>query len=164
MDDFEQIYRTYAPAVKKYIMSLGADSNLSDDITAETFLKALKNLNSYNGDCKLLTWLCTIAKNTYFDHIRKKENNHLPLIDSESPIIEFSSSPQLETEEKEQKLIIYKNLMKLDYPYKDVIYFRIFADLSFREIGDILDKNENWARVTFYRGKAKLKELIDNEL
>lgn len=73
MDSFEAIYKRYASTVKKYAISLGASDDLSDDITAETFYKALKNINSYDESKKMLTWLCSIAKNTYFDYIKKKD-------------------------------------------------------------------------------------------
>ncbi len=77
MSDFEEIYKQYALTVKKYIISLGADETLSEDITAETFYKALKNINSYDeSKGKILTWLCTIAKNLYFNYLKKKENEN----------------------------------------------------------------------------------------
>lgn len=164
MDNFEQIYRKYAGAIKKYVMSLGADYNLSDDITSETFYKALKNINTYDEKQNMLTWLCTIAKRTYFDHCKKSDNKNLSISDNEELITGSINSPEIDIEEMEQKKVLYQNILNLNEPYKDVIYLRIFADLSFTEIGDIFAKNENWARVTFYRGKIKLKELIDNEM
>lgn len=163
MDDFEKLYRKYAPAVKKFIISLGADYDLSDDITADTFLKILKNAKSYDENVNMFTYICTIAKNTYFDYIKKKSNHNLEL-NEELTIFDLKQSPQFLMEEKADKLMLYKNLMRLDYPYKDVIYFRIFADLSFKEIGELFSMSENWARVTFYRGKVKLKEMIENEI
>ena len=49
-------------------------------------------------------------------------------------------------------------------PYREVLYQRIFGNLSFREIGEVLGKSENWARVTYYRGKQQLKErMMKNE-
>lgn len=164
MSDFEEIYIKYALSVKKYLISLGADYNLADDLTAETFYKALKNISSFDDSKNMFTWLCTIAKRTYFDYIKKKDNNALSIMDYEHLITDFSSLPEISLEKDEQRRIIYNKLIKLDYPYKDIIYFRIFADLSFKEIGDIFEKNENWARVTFYRGKIKLKELLENEI
>lgn len=163
MDKFELIYRKYASAIKKYVMSLGADYNLSDDITSETFYKALKNINSYDKNQKMLTWLCTIAKRTYFDHCKKLENNNLSIAGNEEWIAS-STTPEFDIEKIEQNQILYKNILMLNEPYKDIIYLRIFADLSFNEIGAIFNKNENWARITFYRGKIKLKELLDNEI
>jgi RNA polymerase sigma-70 factor (ECF subfamily) len=59
---------------------------------------------------------------------------------------------------------IMKKLHVCPEPFREVLYLRIFGNLSFREIGEIMEKTENWARVTFYRGKEKLREeLIRDE-
>lgn len=163
MDSFETIYKRYAVTVKKYVMSLGASDDLSDDITAETFYKALKNINSYDEKKKMLTWLCTIAKHTYFDYVRKKDNQNLSSTDYENSFM-LSYSIEENAESKEARKLIHKSILSLDSPYRDVVYMRLYADLSFDEIGDIFDRNANWARVTFYRGKAKLKEMLENEI
>lgn len=161
MDDFEIIYKKYSGTVKKYVMSLGADYDLSDDVTADTFLKALKNINRFDESCNMLTWLCTIAKRTYLDHLKKKDNKVVPLNDDS---IIYDECFEYGIEISEKKIHLHKAIINLENPYKDVIYLRIFADLSFAEIGNILSKNENWARVTFYRGKTKLKEVLENEI
>ena len=160
MDVFESIYKKYSLTVKKYLLSLGADHALSDDITAETFLKALKKIDSYDESYNILTWLCTIAKRTYFDYLKRKDNKSIGL---NNDLICYCI-PETIIEDNEEKIKIHKAIIKLDSPYKDVIYLRVFADLSFAEIGQILQKNENWARVTFYRGKIKLKEELINEI
>ena len=59
----------------------------------------------------------------------------------------------------DEKISLYKKMQKLDEITREVIYLRITGELSFKEIGIILNKTENWARVTFYRGKNKLKEV-----
>ena len=61
----------------------------------------------------------------------------------------------------DEKISLYRKMQKLDEKTREVIYLRITGELSFKEIGVILNKTENWARVTFYRGKNKLKENID---
>ncbi len=160
MDDFDIIYKKYSGTVKKYVMSLGADYDLSDDVTADTFLKALKNINRFDESCNMLTWLCTIAKRTYFDHLKKKDNKVVPLNDDS---IIYDECFEYGIENSEEKIHLHKAIINLENPYKDVIYLRIFADLSFAEIGNILSKNENWARVIFYRGKIKLREVLENE-
>ena len=63
----------------------------------------------------------------------------------------------------EEKVSLYKKMQNLDEKTREVMYLRITGELSFKEIGEILGKTENWARVTFYRGKSKLKEVDENE-
>ena len=164
MNDIEKIYTYYAIPVKKYVLSLCGNSSAADDITAETFYKALKNIDSFNGG-KIFTWLCAIARNTYFDYINKKEYQNSPLTaEMENSFSGISPSPEDSVIKKDESLFLYRQIMKLDGNLKDVVYLRIFAGLSFKEIGDILGKSENWSRVTFYRCKSKLKGLIENEI
>ena len=161
--NLEKLYMKYAGPVKKFVLSLGAPEHVADDITSDTFLKALKHINSYDENRSMLTWLCQIAKNTYFDHLRRRDNGSISLEDI--PYIPpDTSSPLSVLLDDERNRTLYKGIKKLPEPYKDIIYLRMFTDMSFGDIGEIFDKNENWARVTFYRGKLKLKELIENEI
>jgi RNA polymerase sigma-70 factor (ECF subfamily) len=65
--------------------------------------------------------------------------------------------------EKTQAFEIHKSLHLLDEPYKEVFSLRIFAELSFAEIGELFKKSESWARVTFHRAKTKVREAIEND-
>lgn len=163
LNDIEEMYRNYAVPVKKYVLTLCRDDTLADDITADTFYKAIKNIDHFT-EGKLLTWLCAIARNTYLDYVKKKENLNISI--SEEMETKFTSSKDNMEEKylrKDEKIQLYRMIYKLDAQQKDVVYLRIFGDLSFKEIGDILGKSENWARVNFYRSKNKLKEWMENE-
>lgn len=163
MDDMKEIYLEYAGAVKKYVMTLCHNEDLADDITAEVFLKAVKQIHRYDGRVKVLTWLCTIAKHTYIDYCRKKSNQETTLEDWDF-LVSDTAGPEEAAEQNQRRVTLFKLLQTLQGEYKDVIYLRIFADLSFREIGDIFGKSENWARVTFYRAKTRLKGMMDDEI
>ncbi|MDE5996497.1 MAG: sigma-70 family RNA polymerase sigma factor [Eubacterium sp.] len=164
MREFDVIYNKYANTVKKYILSLGADEPLAEDITADTFMKALKGIDSFDESCKMLTWLCKIAKNTYLDYKKRKSNQNVYIEDVGEAFEVFERSVETAFEQEERKLALHKAITKLEPPYRDVIYQRSFAGLSFKEIGDICGKSETWARVTFYRGKNILKGMIENEV
>ena len=56
---------------------------------------------------------------------------------------------------------LIKALHRMPEPYREVLYLRLFGDLSFAKIAETMERNENWARVTFYRGKTKLKKELD---
>lgn len=109
------------------------------------------------------TWLCQIAKFTFYQHLDKKKRRKEVSMDT---AIELAAKQHLETEyiSNEQKLEIFKQIQKLESPTKDVLMLRLSGELSFREIGEILGKTENWARVIFYRGKQIIgKELGKDE-
>ena len=66
-------------------------------------------------------------------------------------------------ENKEAAVSVHKALHALAEPYREVFTLRVMGELSFRQIGEIFDKNENWARVTFFRGKAKLIDKLKED-
>jgi RNA polymerase sigma-70 factor (ECF subfamily) len=151
--DFEVIYSQYFADVYKYALSLCHNETLAEEITQETFFKALKNVDKFKGDCKIRVWLCQIAKNTYFSLCQKSNR------------ITDESKEESEVEYFEQKLVnsetaweVHKMLHFLDEPYKEVFTLRVFGELSFLQIAELFGKTESWARVTFHRAKIKLKE------
>ena len=159
--DFEEIYLKYYKSIYKYILGLSKKQNIAEEIAQETFFKALKNIDNYDTNKKMFTWLCQIAKNTYFTEYKKskkiKELDNLEnIIDDETSIIETII-------DNETNIEVLKILHKLEEPYKEVFSLRIYCELSFKQIGEIFGKNENWARVTFYRSKIKIKHPVINE-
>lgn len=132
-------------------------------MTQETFYRAIKNAKKFREECKMSTWLCQIAKYTFYQHIDRKKRQKEVSIDIAA---EVETAQQLEHQfiEEERKLEILKLIQKQESPMRDVLMLRLLGELSFREIGEILGKNENWARVTFYRGKQIVgKELKKDE-
>ena len=158
MQDIEQIYEEYFETVNKYLFCLTHNADISEELTQETFYRAVKKINTYKGECKISVWLCQIAKNLWYDQCRK--NKKITNIKEEDLLCE-QVMKQIEEQAilAEEKISLYKKMQNLDEKTREVIYLRITGELSFKEIGIILNKTENWARVTFYRGKNKLKEV-----
>ena len=156
MQDMEQIYKQYFETVNKYLFCLTHNSDISEELTQETFYRAVKKINTFKGDCKMSVWLCQIAKNLWYDELKK--NKKFENIEDEMLSIQSEDKIEEKVILNESKVELYKKIQKLDKQTREVIYLRITGELSFKEIGDILNKTENWARVTFYRGKQKLKE------
>ena len=156
MQDMEQIYKQYFETVNKYLFCLTHNSDISEELTQETFYRAVKKINTFKGDCKISVWLCQIAKNLWYDELKKNKK----IQNSEEEMFSIEAEEKIEDKVilNESKVELYKKIQKLDKQTREVIYLRITGELSFKEIGDILNKTENWARVTFYRGKQKLKE------
>lgn len=155
MQFIDAAYRDHAKAVFRYLLSLTHDENLSEELTQETFYQAVRCSSKYDGSCKVLTWLCAIAKNQLYVYYRKHPK-------TEELIEQFEiQSPESDVISEISHIELLKQLHLLNEPVREIIYLRIFGDASFKEIGEVFDKSENWARVTFYRGKEKLKkELI----
>ena len=161
MQDIEKIYNSYAKTVYKYIFCLSKDEELSKEIVQETFEVAIKNINRFKGDCKISTWLCQIAKYIWYKNLRKsKKISNISFEELENVIV---SNEIIEDKlfEKQEKIKLFKKIQKLDEETRNVIYLRILGNLSYKEIAEIMGKTTSWARVTFFRGKEKLKEVKD---
>ena len=157
----KKIYNSYAKTVYKYIFCLSKDEELSKEIVQETFEVAIKNINRFKGDCKISTWLCQIAKYIWYKNLRKsKKISNISFEELENVIV---SNEIIEDKlfEKQEKIKLFKKIQKLDEETRNVIYLRILGNLSYKEIAEIMGKTTTWARVTFFRGKEKLKEVKD---
>ena len=156
MQDIEQIYKEYFETVNKYLFCLTQNNDISEELTQETFYRAVKKINTYRGECKISVWLCQIAKNLWYDYYRKNKK-----LTNEDEIFSIQEMNTLEEKviSNDEKISLYKKMQNLDEKTREVMYLRITGELSFKEIGVILNKTENWARVTFYRGKNRLKEV-----
>ncbi len=158
MQDIEKIYEEYFEIVNKYLFCLSHNNDISEELTQETFYKAVKKINTYKGECKMAVWLCQIAKNLWYDECRK---NKKVINTEEKYLINVQALDTVEEQviANDEKISLYKKMQTLDDKTREVMYLRITGELSFKEIGIILNKTENWARVTFYRGKNQLKEV-----
>ena len=157
MQDIEQIYEEYFETVNKYLFCLTHNSDISEELTQETFYRAVNKINTYKGECKISVWLCQIAKNLWYDYLKKNKR----IIHTEEDLFNIQELDTIEDQviSNNEKIELYRKMQNLDEKTREVMYLRITGELSFKEIADILNKTENWARVTFYRAKNKLKEV-----
>lgn len=158
MKAYDEIYRLYAKEVYLFLMQLSRNHDIAEDLTQSTFLKAIEKLDTFKNQCKISTWLCQIAKNEYLNYIKKKENQNLPL--------EYAGEQQSTGMEdkvilKEKSKEIHKILHKMEEPYKEIFMLRVFGELSFKEIGELFQRTDLWARVTYRRAKEKIIKELD---
>ena len=160
MQNMDEINEECFETVYKYLFCLTHNSDISEELTQETFYRAVKKIDTYNGKCKISVWLCQIAKHLWYNQCRKNKR-----IVNTDETFDIEDPQNLEEQfiAGEEKVSLYKKMQNLDEKTREVMYLRITGELSFKEIGEILGKTENWARVTFYRGKSKLKEVDGNE-
>lgn len=159
MTDFEEIYRLYFKDVYLYMRRLSGDEYIAEEITAETFFKALKSLDNFRGDCDIRVWLCQIAKNSYYTYLKKNKESK-SLEDNLYEVADKSSFVDDIAKRDEAKLI-KKILHTVDDPYKEVFMWRVYANMSFREIGQVFSKSENWACVTYHRARKIIKKRLE---
>lgn len=155
--EFEEVYSEYFKDVYRYVLSLSKNESIAEDITQETFFKALKNIDGFKGNCKLSVWLCQIAKNSYFSYLKKEQHN---LKRVEDVVDVFDVDFEQILFDDESAFEIHKLLHNLEEPFKEVFTLRFFGDLSFSKIAELFGKTESWARVTYHRARIKLKEKL----
>ena len=157
MTDFQEVYDLYFRDVYRYALSLSRSEYVAEEITQETFYKALAKLDDFDGKCKVSVWLCQIAKNTYISMCRKDKN-----IASNIDLTLIGSDVNIEDSfcKKEAAFAIHKVLHDLDEPYKEVFSLRTFGELSFKQIAELFGRTETWARVTYHRSRLKIKEEL----
>lgn len=156
MESIEEIYKKYANLIKNYIYTITRNKELAEEIMQETFIVAINKINNFRGECDISVWLCSIAKKILYK--KTKKINQYKTISIENVEIEDEKKIEEEYIKNNSKLKLYQALQNLDATTREVIYLRLTGDLSFKEIGKILNKTENWARVTFFRGKQKLNK------
>lgn len=159
MSNFEEIYKEYFHIVRLYILSISNDPDIADDITQDTFYKAMKSLKSFRGECDIRTWLCRIAKNSYLTDCRR--NNRYVSTDElpEQIVSDFNIEEKLTDKESADK--IYYILHSMPEPYKEVFSLRVFGELPFKKIGNLFNKTENWACVVYYRAKSMIQKEME---
>lgn len=158
--NIKKICEEYYPLVYGYLLTLTSSNyDLAEELTQETFFRAIKNINRFKGEAKVSTWLCQIAKFTFWQYLDKR-NRSKEVLFCDSPDIPSLELVEETYQRQETNRALYDAIDKLDAGTRDVMLYRINGDLSFKEIGELMGKTENWARVTFYRGKQHLgKEM-----
>lgn len=155
--DLEKLYHDYFSVVYKYILSISKDPLTAEEITQETFFKALKKIDEFRGDCSIRVWLCQIAKNTYFNYAKKQSRFvELKEEDEASECTEFDFLSDYDSK------AAHRILHNMKEPYKEVFSLRIFGELSFSDIGELFGKSDSWARVTFHRARLMIKEEMEH--
>ena len=161
MQGFESVYRAYFTDVYRYALSLCGDAALADDLTSECFLKAMRAIGGFRGECELRVWLCQILKRIYLDHLRR-DGKEVP---SESlPENANTPDPAEAFAQQDQAMRAHRALHRLPEPYREVFSLRVLGGLGFAAIGELFSKSQNWACVTYHRARQKLRDLMEEEI
>ena len=156
----EKLYEAFYMKVFSYVMTLAKDRGDAEEITQETFFRAISTEKSFRGDSDSFTWLCAIAKNIFIDE--KRRGARLEAEPGEE-VPDTNKGIEEVLTDRDQSLRIHSILHNMEEPYKEVFQLRVFGELSFTEIGSIFGKTETWARVTYHRARLKIKERMEEQ-
>lgn len=160
MKEFKTLYRLHSKELFHYLLYLTNDYSLAEELVQETFYQAFKSIHRFQGKSKVRTWLYQIAKHVYYKHLKKNPFHNIESFEEDHGQVANFNTPDMALQKKEDEKLLHRSIMELIEPYKQVVILRAFNELSFKEIGEILSESENWARVTFHRGKQKLQSML----
>lgn len=153
---FEKLYEACYMRVFSYAMTLAGDRSQAEEITQETFFRAFAKQSGFRGEADEATWLCAIARNLFLDEKRRRDRDGAVPEDAPDP----AKGVEQTISDRDSSFRIHMALHAMEEPYREVFELRVFGELSFREVGDIFGKTENWARVTYHRARLKLQERM----
>ena len=156
MPDFEKVYRDYFADVYRYVLALSRDEAVAEEVTQDTFFKALTAIDSFRGDCQLRVWPCQIARNRYTSLCRERAKFGEAAAEPGDEGLEEGFA------DRDTARQLHVLLHGLPEPYKEVFSLRTFGELPFSQIGELFGKTESWARVTYFRARQKLKEAFEH--
>ena len=159
--DYEGLYDACYMQVYSFLLTMSRDRNLSEELTAQTFYKAMTSGSEFRGEGSELTWLCAIAKNLYADEQRRRARQSE--LDEQRATPAASGAMEDGALDRDMAFRIHMILHDMAEPYKEVFQLRVFGELSFREIGRIFAKTETWARVTYHRARLKIQERMGDD-
>ena len=163
MTDFEEIYNTYFKDVYLYILRLSGNEHIAEEMTSDTFFKAMRAIDSFRGDSDVRVWLCQIAKNCYYSYIKKRNRTeHIDETEMQN-VSDLAPSVADECAQRDEIERIERILHDVKEPYKEVFMWRVYAELSFKQIAAIFGKTENWACVTYHRARKKIIERLEDK-
>ncbi|MDR0530813.1 MAG: sigma-70 family RNA polymerase sigma factor [Oscillospiraceae bacterium] len=157
----EEAFRAHGEMVYKYLMSLCHNPGCAEELTQETFYRAVKNWSRYDESCKLTTWLCQIARHCWYQQIDRQRRQSAQALPQALADPANGMAQRLEAQEEKRRL--YAAIHALPEPVRELVHLRLSGECSFAEIGEILGRSETWARTTFYRAKLKLQEELSHE-
>ena len=159
-ESFDEVYQSYFDPVYRYALTLSRDPQAAEEITQETFFKALRSLEKFRGDCSMKSWLCAIARNLWLSELRKKKPQP---IDDMTDIPDNDAGPEESIVRRDESMRIHRLLHRLEEPYREVFTLRTLGQLSFRDIGELFGKTENWACVVYHRARAMIRKEMEEQ-
>jgi RNA polymerase sigma factor (sigma-70 family) len=163
MREFQEIYETYNQHIFRYLLKItDCNRDLAEELTQETFFQVYLSLPRYRGESGMLTWICSIAKHVCYKHYKK--NPRTVSLDINAPqILEIASlkpQPLEVVEQREISAFIIEKIMRMKQKYRDVLIYRLFFELSYQEIGELMRVKENSAKVLFFRAKEQVRKEV----
>lgn len=160
MWEFQKIYESYSKPVYRFLLALTRNETMAEDLLQEVFYKALLHIDRFEGKSSLYTWLCQIGKNAWLKECAKHKKHHTLPIEEVVGMAADHPTPEDQTIAREERMQLRKAVLRLSDPYKDVFILHTYGDIPLKEIAQLYDKSDAWARVTYYRAKQQIIQEV----
>jgi RNA polymerase sigma-70 factor (ECF subfamily) len=147
--------------VYRVVLSMVTDSDVAQDVTQDAFLKAFRALSTFRGDAAFRTWLLTIAANEGRGALRRRGRRRETALESAGPLSDQAKNPEEEAVVTTESERARARLRELPDKQRLSVSLRVDEGLSFKEIGDVIGSSEGAARVNYFHGIRRLRELME---
>lgn len=163
MAGFEELYQTQGKPVYRFLLTLTGDAPLAEELLQETFYQAFLHIDRFEGRSSLYTWLCQIGKNAWLKECRRRSRwSDTPYEDL--TLADPSPPPEEAIAAREQARRLRQALLELEDPLREVFILHVYGGLKLKEIAALHQKSESWARVTYFRARKILQEVLTDEI
>ena len=162
MRGFEELYQTQGQPVYRFLLALTGDEGQAEELLQETFYRAFLHIDRFEGRSSLYTWLCCIGKNAWLRECRRRSRY------ADTPYEELKLEAPAPTPEeamlrREQAQRLRRAVLKLEDPQREVFILHAYGGLKLKEIAALHQKSESWARVTYFRARKTIQEVLSDE-
>jgi len=162
MSEFEELYHLYYKDVYYFVLKLANyKDDIAEEVTQESFYQAFISLPRFRGECSMKSWLCQIAKNTYYKYLKTHAKE--TYLEEDLHQEQEEETVSIVVEKKQVATHIRKVIADLDERSQRIVEYRLFDEKSYKEIGELIGIREATAKVLFSRAKVKIRERLKEE-
>ena len=162
MRGFEELYTTQGKPVYRFLLALTGDAHQAEELLQETFYQAFLHIDRFEGRSSLYTWLCCIGKNAWLKECRRR-SRYADTPYEELKLEDPAPTPEEAMLRREQGERLRRAVQALEDPQREVFILHAFGGLKLKEIAALHQKSESWARVTYFRARKTIQEVLSDE-
>ena len=162
MRGFEELYHTQGKPVYRFLLALTGDEGQAEELLQETFYQAFLHIDRFEGRSSLYTWLCCIGKNAWLRECRRR-SRYADTPYEELKLTDPAPTPEEAALRREQNQRLRQAVLALEDPQREVFILHAYGGLKLKEIAALHQKSESWARVTYFRARKTIQEVLSDE-
>lgn len=162
MRGFDELYHIHGKPVYRFLLALTGDEGQAEELLQETFYQAFLHIDRFEGRSSLYTWLCCIGKNAWLRECRRR-SRYADTPYEELKLTDPTPTPEDATLRREQTQRLRQAVLALEDPQREVFILHAYGGLKLKEIAALHQKSESWARVTYFRARKTIQEVLSDE-